>query len=73
MTRLESRVTETVKTATYVNHQAMTEKELHTYAGKFPMFNNQMYAATLALVVRRPSAIAVVHDDPERPWVHSKG
>ncbi|PJI96442.1 hypothetical protein CLU85_1188 [Acidovorax sp. 69] len=66
MTKLENRVAKMEKATAHVDLDSMTDEELHAYAGKFPMFSKEMYAAVLTLVGRRPSAFPVVHDDPER-------
>ena len=66
MTKLENRVARMEKATAHVDLDAMTDEQLHAYAGKFPMFSKEMYAAVLTLVGRRPSAFQVVHNDPER-------
>lgn len=66
MTKLENRVARIEKATAHVDLDAMTDEELRAYAGKFPMFSKEMYAAVLTIVGRRPSAFQVVHDDPER-------
>lgn len=65
MPSVETRVAKLEKVAAYVDLKAMTDDELLAYAGKFPMFSSEMYAAIVTLVLRRPSAFPVVHDDPE--------
>ena len=65
MPRLETRVATLEKAAAHVDLKVMTDDELLAYAGKFPMFSSAMYAAIVTLVLRRPSAFPVVHDDPE--------
>ena len=65
MPRLETRVAKMEKAAAHVGLKAMTDDELLTHAGKFPMFSSEMYGAIVTLVLRRPSAFPVVYDDPE--------
>lgn len=72
MPSLETRLAALEKAAAHVDLNAMTDDELRAYAGKFPMFSREMYAAILTLVQRRPSAFPVVYDDPERPWVQGE-
>lgn len=72
MARLEQRIANMEQAVADVALHAMTDEELLAHAGKFPMFSSEMYTAIVTLVLRRPSAFPVVHDDPERPWVHSK-
>lgn len=64
MPSLETRVATLEKAAANVDLKAMTDEELLAYAGRFPMFSREMYAAIVTLVLRRPSAFPVVYDDP---------
>lgn len=66
MPRLEHRVIKLERTVAQVDLKSMTDAELREHAGKFPMFSKEMYAAILTLVGRRPSALSIVYDDPER-------
>ena len=43
MPRLETRVAKMEKAAAHVDLKAMTDDELLTHAGKFPMFSSEMY------------------------------
>ena len=45
MPRLETRVAKMEKAAAHVDLKAMTDDELLTHAGKFPMFSSEMCAA----------------------------
>lgn len=65
MASLETRVAKMEKDAAHVNLKAMSDEELMAYARRFPMFSSEMYAAIVTLVLRRPSAFPVVHDDPD--------
>ena len=66
MPRLESRIATLEVEAAYVDLDAMTDDELRAHAGKFPMGSEEMYAAVITLVLRRPSTFPVVFDDPEQ-------
>jgi hypothetical protein len=72
MPRLEKRVLMLEKEATHADLEAMTDDELLAHASRFPMFSREMYAALLTKVGRYPSALPVVHNDPERLWAHYK-
>lgn len=65
MPSLDMRLAKLEKAVAHVDLKAMTDDELLAYAGKFPMFSSEMYAAIITLVLRRPSAFPVVYDDPD--------
>ena len=65
MRRIEKRISHMEKATAHVDLKAMSDDGLLAYAGKYPMFSSEMYAAIVTLVLRRPSAFPVVYDDPD--------
>ena len=71
MHRLEKRISQLEGARAIVNLKKMTDEELLAYAGTFPMGSEEMFAAVLALVLRHPSPLPVVHDAPGRAGINA--
>ena len=72
MQNLEKRVSQLEGARALVNLTTMTDDELMAYAGTFEMGSEEMYAAVLTLVSRRPSAFPVNYGNPDRAVTNAK-
>jgi len=65
MRSLEKRISLLEGARAIANLKTMTDDELMAHAGTFEKGSKEMYAAVLTLVLRHPSALPVVVDDPD--------
>ena len=65
MQSLEKRVSMLEGARAVVNLKTMTDAELSAYAGTCEYGSKEMYVALVMLVNRHPSALPIVHDDPD--------
>ena len=67
MPRLENRVAKLEAQVLNVNLSELSDEELKTHIGTLPFKSPEGYRATIALVMRHPSTLPVIYDDPD--WI----
>ena len=67
MTALEHRVAKLEAELLKVRFDDLSDDELRAYAATFPFKSHKQYEAIIALVLRHPSTLPIIHDDPD--WV----
>jgi hypothetical protein len=65
MTALEHRVAKLEADLLKVRFEELSDDELRAYAATFPFKSPKQYEAIIALVLRHPSTLPIIYDDPD--------
>lgn len=64
MLNLESRVSKLEAVLSKVTLSELTDDQLRAHIDTLPSGSRAMYEAVIALVLRHPSTLPIIHDDP---------
>lgn len=64
MTSLEHRVAKLEAELLKVRFEELTDDQLRAHAATLPEGSPAMYEAVIALILRHPSTLPIIHDDP---------